>query len=426
VTRGRLVGRRILLGVAGSIAAYKAVVLARLLVKEGAKVDVVMTRSATEFVGSSTFAGVTGSAAITDMFDGSVGGERHVDLAAKADLVLVVPATADLLARMAQGRAGDLLTATILCARCPVLVAPGMHPSMWSHPSTERNIATLRGDGRVAFVGPVDGEVASGESGMGRMAEPEEILRAAVARLSEGDLSGRHIVVTAGPTVEDIDPVRFLGNRSSGKMGFALAERAALRGASVTLVTGPVSLPTPPLVRRADVRSTLDMQRALASAVNGVRCDAVLMAAAVGDYRPLHRSGTKMKRSARSTLTIPLVENPDLLAELGHSRRGSLPALVGFALETGNDREIVAYARRKLREKRVDFVVANHAADSMGREDNRVLLIDSTEVAVLPVLSKREVADRVLDRLRVLLDAIAQGGAAKRPTRGARHRKPRR
>jgi phosphopantothenoylcysteine decarboxylase/phosphopantothenate--cysteine ligase len=405
VTRGRLSGRCVLLGVTGSIAAYKAVVLARLLVKEGAAVDVVVTASATQFVGASTFSGVTGRAAFTSMFDSEVGGERHVDLAAKADLVLVVPATADLLARLAAGRAGDLLTATVLCARCPVLVAPGMHPSMWAHPATERNVATLRKDGRVSFIGPVEGEVASGESGMGRMAEPETILGEVVAALSKrGDLAGRRLVVTAGPTVEDIDPVRFLGNRSSGKMGFALAERAALRGAEVMLVTGPVSLPTPPLVRRVDVRSALDMQKALSEVARDATCDAVLMAAAVGDYRPMHRSGKKMKRQARSTLTIPLVENPDLLAELGHARKGSSPVLVGFALETGKDAEIVAYARRKLREKRVDLIVANHAADSMGREDNRVLLVDSIDVEALPLLAKRDVADRILDRLSALLE----------------------
>jgi phosphopantothenoylcysteine decarboxylase/phosphopantothenate--cysteine ligase len=426
VKSGRLSGRRVLLGVTGSIAAYKAVVLARLLVKEGAAVDVVMTASATQFVGASTFAGVTGRAALTSMFDTDVGGERHVDLAAKADLVLVVPATADLLARIAAGRAGDLLTATILCARCPVLVAPGMHPSMWSHPATERNVATLRKDGRVAFVGPVEGEVASGDTGMGRMAEPEEILGAAVACLSHGgDLAGRHLVVTAGPTVEDIDPVRFLGNRSSGKMGFALAERAALRGATVTLVAGPVALPTPPLVRRIDVRSALDMQRALSDAARGGACDAVLMAAAVGDYRPEHRSQKKMKRKAGATLTIPLVENPDLLAELGRARKGSSPALVGFALETGKDAEIVAYARGKLREKRVDLIVANHASDSMGREDNRVLLVDSTDVEVLPVMPKRDVADRILDRLQTMLGENGRGADHRPGTRAGRRRKRR-
>lgn len=420
---GRLGGRRIVLGVTGSIAAYKAVVLARLLVKEGATVDVVMTASATQFVGASTFAGVTGSAALTTMFDSDVGGERHVDLAAKADLVLVVPATADLLARIAAGRAGDLLTATILCARCPVLVAPGMHPSMWSHPATVRNVATLRKDGRVAFVGPVEGEVASGETGMGRMSEPEDIVGAAISHLTQsGDLAGRRLVVTAGPTVEDIDPVRFIGNRSSGKMGFALAERAALRGATVTLVTGPVSLPTPPLVRRVDVRSALDMQQALSDTARAGACDAVLMAAAVGDYRPEHRSTTKMKRKERRTLTIPLVANPDLLAELGRARKGSSPALVGFALETGTDREIVAYARGKLREKKVDLVVANHASDSMGREDNRVLLVDSANVEVLPALPKRDVADRILDRLRTLLGSNARARPAARTT--SRRKRP--
>lgn len=422
MTRGRLSGRRVLLGVTGSIAAYKAVVLARLLVKEGAAVDVVMTMSATEFVGASTFAGVTGRPALTDMFDSNVGGERHVDLAANADLILVVPATADLLARIASGRAGDLLTATILCARCPVLAAPGMHPSMWKNPATERNVATLRSDGRVVLVGPVEGEVASGETGMGRMAEPEEILRAAVATLSGGDLAERRLVVTAGPTVEDIDPVRFLGNRSSGKMGFALAERAAQRGATVTLVAGPVTSETPALVRRVDVRSALDMQKALSAEVRHAACDAVLMAAAVGDYRPSQVSSKKLKRAGQRTLTIPLVENPDLLAELGHARRGRLPVLVGFALETGTDDEIVAYARRKQREKKVDFVVANHAADSMGREDNRVLLVDSERVDVLPVMTKHDVADRILDRLRALLDT-AGPGQSRAPVRAKRRRK---
>jgi phosphopantothenoylcysteine decarboxylase/phosphopantothenate--cysteine ligase len=422
MTRGRLTGRRVVLGVTGSIAAYKAVLLARLLVKEGAAVDVVMTMSATQFVGASTFAGVTGRPALTDMFDAGVGGERHVDLAAHADLVLVVPATADLLARVASGRAGDLLTATILCARCPVLAAPGMHPSMWKHPATERNVATLRSDGRVALVGPVEGEVASGETGMGRMAEPEVILGAAVETFSKGDLAGSRLVVTAGPTVEDIDPVRFIGNRSSGKMGFALAERAAQRGAEVTLIAGPVALPTPPLVRRIDVRSALDMQQALSLEAQGGACDAVVMAAAVGDYRPAERAAKKLKRAAQSKLTISLVENPDLLAELGRARRGSLPVLVGFALETGKDEEIVAYARRKLREKKVDFVVANHAAESMGREDNRVLLVDSEGVVVVPVMTKPAVADRILDRLHALLERAGRG-RTRPPPRATRRRK---
>lgn len=427
MTEGRLAGRRVVLGVTGSIAAYKSVVLARLLVKEGARVRVVMTASAARFVGASTFAGITGSAALTDMFDANVGGELHVQLAADADLVLVVPATADLLARMATGRAGDLLTATILCTRCPVLVAPGMHPSMWSHPAVVRNVASLRRDGRVAFAGPVQGEVASGETGMGRMLEPDAILALAISALSAGDLAGRHIVVTAGPTVEDIDPVRFLGNRSSGKMGFALAERASLRGAKVTLVTGPVSLETPARVRRIDVRSALEMQQVLSDVAGEAGgYDALLMAAAVGDYRPLHTSHKKLKRQERTSITIPLVENPDILAEIGQNRRRALPLLVGFAVETGKDSEIIAYARRKLREKNVDFVVANHAGESMGREDNRVLIVDSTEVESLDVLPKREVADRILDRVRDGLERIRNAKPSKGASRKGTSRRRRR
>jgi phosphopantothenoylcysteine decarboxylase / phosphopantothenate---cysteine ligase len=433
VTERRLAGRRILLGVTGSIAAYKAVVLARLFVKESADVRVVMTRSATEFVGASTFAGITGKPALTGMFDADIGGERHVELAREADLIVVVPITADLLARIAAGRADDLLTATALCARCPLLVAPAMHPSMWSHPATRRNVATLRADGRVTFAGPVEGEVASGDSGEGRMAEPEQILELAVAALSSGDLAGRRITVTAGPTVEDIDPVRFLGNRSSGKMGFALAERASLRGATVTLVAGPVSLPTPSRVSRIDVRSAHEMQQVLSDVATAeAGCDALLMAAAVGDYRPLQTWHKKMKRLDRAELTVPLVENPDILAEIGHARRGQLPVLVGFAVETGKDNEIIAYARRKLREKKVDFVVANHAHESMGRDDNRVLIVDAAEVEALDVMPKPDVADRILDRLRSRLDAIVDpsGSSTEAPrTRGkksaARRRKRR-
>lgn len=409
MTAKRLAGRRLVLGVTGSIAAYKAAVLARLLVKEGAAVRVVMTASASKFVGESTFAGVTGAPVETDMFDPRTGGERHVALASDAELIVVAPATADLLARLASGRADDLLAATVLCARSPVLVAPAMHPSMWSHPATERNVATLRADARVGFVGPVDGEVASGESGYGRMAEPDEILNAIVSKFASGDLAGLHLVVSAGPTLEDIDPVRFIGNRSSGKMGFALAERAAARGARVTLVAGPVTLPTPPSVQRVDVRSALDMQRALSEALED-GCDALLMAAAVGDYRPPQMLAKKMKRQERRALSIPLVENPDILAETGAARRGRFPLLVGFAVETGKDAEIVSYARRKLREKKVDLVVANHAAESMGREDNRVLVVEADRVEEIPVLPKRAVADRILDRLRTTL--VREAGTA--------------
>lgn len=225
---GRLRGKRITLGVTGSIAAYKAVALLRALAREGAEVEVVLTESGAQFVGAATFAGLLGRPPHTSMFGGGVGGELHVSLGRNSDLLLIAPATADCLARLAQGRADDLLTATALCTRGPILVAPAMHPSMWSHPATQRNVQLLLADQRVGFVGPVEGEVASGEVGVGRLAEPETILSFVIAQLGSGSLRGRHLVVTAGPTAEDIDPVRFISNRSSGKMGFALDRKSVV------------------------------------------------------------------------------------------------------------------------------------------------------------------------------------------------------
>ncbi|MBM4358725.1 MAG: bifunctional phosphopantothenoylcysteine decarboxylase/phosphopantothenate--cysteine ligase CoaBC, partial [Deltaproteobacteria bacterium] len=277
----------VVLGVCGSIAAYKAASVARLLVKAGVRVIPIMTESATKMLGTATLAGLTGEAVRVGMFDPSIAGELHVELAAAADVLAVVPATAELLSSLATGRADDLLRATLLCGRSPVLVAPAMHPRMWAHPATARNLAMLRADG-VEFVGPVVGEVASGEVGEGRMAEPEEIAAAILARLSPRDLAERHVVVTAGPTVEDLDPARFLSNRSSGKMGYAIAEAAARRGARVTLISGPVSLASPHGVHLVHARSAHQMQAALWHAVGADlrQADALIMAAAVADYRP--------------------------------------------------------------------------------------------------------------------------------------------
>jgi len=390
----------IVLAVSGSIAAYKAVEVARLLKKAGARVLPLLTRAAKEFVGPQTLSGITGEPVVDDMFDPTFAGEKHVELGRHADVVLIVPATADLLARLAAGRADDLLTALVLCASCPIVVAPAMHPRMWSHPATTRNVSTIVTDGRVTFVGPVDGEVASGERGVGRLADPEEIVRAALSQIAAKDLHGLRVVVTAGPTVEDIDPVRFLGNRSTGKMGFALAERAAARGASVTLVAGPVSLATPHGVHRVDVRGALEMKAALWEAIgtNLDRADALIMSAAVADYRPAETSTTKRKRSAES-LELKLIPNPDLLAAVGAARRGSKPVLVGFAVETGVDEAILGYARGKLEAKRVDMIVANRAEEVFGRDDNRATIVTRDAVEPLGVLTKRTLADRILDRV---------------------------
>jgi phosphopantothenoylcysteine decarboxylase/phosphopantothenate--cysteine ligase len=390
------------LAVTGSIAAYKSVLLARLLVAEGAGVEVLFTRSAAEFVGAPTFAGITGNKVLSDMFDSNVPGELHIDLAARSRVILIVPATADMIARLASGRADDLVTATVLSATCPVLIAPAMHPSMWNHPATQRNVATLASDGRIARVGPVYGEVASGERGVGRMAEPEEILSALLISLAPHDLSGRHIVVSAGPTVEDIDPVRFISNRSSGKMGFALAERAAARGARVTLVSGPVTLPTPAGVQRVDVRSAIAMRGAIWQALGPdlSHADALIMAAAVGDFRPAETHQSKLKRaSGGDSSRLDLVQNADILSEVGHARKKNLPVLIGFAVETDGDEKVVALARGKLTEKRVDIVVANHASDSLGKDDNRVTLVQKDKAEPLARLNKVELADHVLDWL---------------------------
>ncbi len=393
----RFEGKRITVCVTGSVAAYKAALVVRLLLKEGAAVEIVLSRAAREFVGAATFSGLTGKRVHSDMFDPDEPGELHVRLGKESDAIVIVPATADVLARLAHGRADDLITALALCATCPVLVAPAMHPSMWSHPATERNVSTLVADGRVRFAGPVSGEVASGDSGLGRMAEPEQIVSQLSAAFAGISLSGKHIVVSAGPTTEDLDPVRFVGNRSSGKMGFALAERAAAFGAKVTLVAGPVSLPTPPGVQRVDVRSALSMRSALWQALSPdlSQADALIMTAAVADYRPAQTHSTKLKRTAE-TMQLELVPNPDLLAEIGHARRDRKPVLVGFALETDTDERVIQLARGKLVAKHVDLVVANHAAESLGRDDIRVMLVTPTDCEALPVASKERAADRIL------------------------------
>lgn len=393
----------IALAVSGSIAAYKAAEIARLLIQAGARVLPLMTRAAHEFLGPMTLSGICGEPVRETMWDPGFAGELHVALAAEADVVLLAPATADLLARLAGGRADDLVTALALCARGPVIAAPAMHPRMWSHPATARNVATLAADGRVELVGPVDGEVASGERGVGRMAEPAAIAAAALARVARRDLEGLRIVVSAGPTVEDIDPVRFIGNRSTGKMGFAIAERAAARGAAVTLVAGPVALATPRGARRVDVRGALAMRDAMRDALGPDLggADALIMTAAVSDYRPAEARAAKMKRSAAS-MALELVANPDLLAEIGAARaaaQATRPALIGFAVETDTDDRVIASARHKLETKRVDLVVANHAADAFGRDDNRATLVTRGGAEALGVLPKPALADRLLDRV---------------------------
>ncbi|MEO6527613.1 MAG: bifunctional phosphopantothenoylcysteine decarboxylase/phosphopantothenate--cysteine ligase CoaBC [Gemmatimonadaceae bacterium] len=394
--------RRVLLGVAGGIASYKIAWLARLLSKAGAEVDVVLTRAATEFVGPVTFEALTARPVHTGLFEAGRALD-HIKLAKSAELVVVAPATADLMARAATGQADDLLTACLLATESPVLMVPAMNDRMWAHAQTRANAAHLRSLG-YHLLDPDHGELAAGEgSGPGRMPEPETIF-AHAGRLLESDsaqLAGRRVVVSAGPTREPIDPVRFISNHSSGRMGVAIAAAAWRRGAEVTLVAGPLSVPVPVGVRHVAVETTQEMhdavQRSLADA------DVMVMAAAPADYRPETVAAHKLKKSG-GTRTIELVENPDILMGTRGARRAGA-VVVGFALETD---DVLANARRKLSAKELDMIVVNDATESgagFGVDTNRVTIISRNheEAEHLSLLTKHEVADVILDRIEALL-----------------------
>ncbi|MFT3922345.1 MAG: bifunctional phosphopantothenoylcysteine decarboxylase/phosphopantothenate--cysteine ligase CoaBC [Myxococcales bacterium] len=389
-----LSGKRIAVGVGGGIAAFKAVQLVRELMRRGAQVRVAMTPSAARFVGPVTFTGLTGTPPVLDLWDASYAGEVHVELAAWAEAIVVAPATANLLARAAAGMADDAVLATLRCADVPLLVAPAMHHRMWKSKATQRALGLLEDDG-YAVVGPVHGKLASGEEGFGRMSEPEAIADAVEQLFAPRvqDLVGLRVLVSAGPTVEDLDPVRFLSNRSSGRMGYAIAERAVQRGADVVLVSGPVNLTPPAGCRVVQVRSALEMHAAVMAEREQV--DAVVMTAAVADYRAAEIGGQKLKKT--DELTLKLVKNPDILADLGAARAGKRPVLVGFALETQN---VIGYAQEKLQKKKVDLVVANHANDGLGGDTNHATFVHAGGVEDQGLLDKRALADRIWNWVR--------------------------
>jgi len=393
-----LQGKQVLLGVSGGIAAYKAAELCRSLIRCGAEVRVMMTRAATRFVGELTFAALSGHPVATDLFDPAREAQiGHIDLADSADLMLLAPATANRMAKMAHGVADDLLSTVYLAFTGPLLLAPAMNVNMWQHPATQENLRIMRLR-KHSIVGPEAGELACGHQGPGRMSEPDQILQAAGACLSPGDLQGRRILITAGPTHEPVDPVRFLGNRSSGKMGFALAAEAAARGARVTLLAGPCSLPTPYQVARTDVRDAAEMADFVTSKVGDQ--DVLIMAAAVADFRPASAQQTKIKKEAAGeTLELKLERTKDILSGVGAMDRH--PYLVGFAAETVDDLEQVA--REKLAAKGCDMLVANdvRAADAGFEADtNRVLILEAgKEAAAVPLCSKRRVAAEILERV---------------------------
>ena len=400
-----LAEKRIVLGVSGGIAAYKACDLVSRLKKRGAQVRVVLTKHACEFVPPLTFETLSGNPAYTDAFDRKFEIE-HVALAKWADAMVVAPATANALAKMAAGIADDLLTTTLLAVTAPVVAAPAMNAAMWRHPATRANAALLRSRG-VRFVGPASGHLACGDDDVGRMSEPEAIVEALEALFAEGgrvgaarDLSGRRILVTAGPTVERIDPVRFITNRSTGKMGYAIAAAAARRGAEVVLVSGPVSLPCPDGVERVSVESS----RELCDAVLGRAgdCDAVIQAAAPADFTPAAFSETKIKKKGEG-MALELRPTTDIAAALGARKRPG-QVLVAFAAETN---DLIDNARGKLARKNAGLVVANDVTRpgaGFGADTNIVSLVTRDSARELPVMPKSEVADAILDAVAALLE----------------------
>ncbi len=391
-----LQGKRIVVGLGGGIAAFKSVQLVRELMRRGAEVRVVMTEAATRFVGPITFTGLTGKPAVTDLWAKDYAGEVHVELGEWADAIVVAPATMNLLARATTGQANDALLATLACARGQLFFAPAMHRRMWSHPATRSNVAILADRGAVVL-GPVTGALANGEIGEGRMMEPQEIADQLESRLAHAnDLAGARILITAGPTHEDLDPVRFLGNRSTGRMGYAIASKALRRGADVTIVSGPVHLPVPTGAEVVQVRSAAEMHAAVMARFE--QHDVVVMAAAVADYRPTKQEPEKIKKGGN--LQLELVRNPDILADVGAKRAQRPAVLVGFALETEN---LEQAARDKLERKAADLIVANEASAGLGRDTNRVTLVDASASTPLPEMSKHALADQILDRIRALL-----------------------
>jgi len=392
-----LTGKTVVLGVTGSIAAYKAAELASRLTQAGARVEVVMSESATRFVSPLTFRSLTGRPVVTSMWEASSDFSiEHVALAEAADIVVIAPATADIIARLAVGIADDMISCTVLATKAPVILAPAMNVNMLQNTATQHNLAELKARG-FTIVEPDCGRLASGSIGEGRLAETEKLIAGINQILNKGnDLAGKHIVVTAGGTQEPIDPVRHIGNRASGKMGYALAEAARDRGATVSLITAPTLLPEPAGIAVTPVRTAAEMKKAVDQ--SATQADALIMVAAVSDYRPRKVAKAKIKKESPS-LSLELIRTPDILSQV----KGNF-LKVGFAAESEN---VIANARQKLVKKQLDLIVANDITDAGSGFDvdtNKVTIIDKQgNEEALPLLSKREVADRILDRVAKLI-----------------------
>ena len=395
IVMAELSGKRLVLGVTGGIAAYKAAELARLFVKEGAEVHAVLTRSGAQFVGLATFQALTGRPVWSDLWDVRMPDSMaHIELSRGADAILVAPASADFLAKLAHGLADDLLSTLCLARDCPLIVAPAMNRQMWEHPATQRNHSQLLQDG-VIVLGPASGDQACGETGMGRMLEAAELHDAVSGFFQPKVLAGRRILLTAGPTFEALDAVRGLTNLSSGKMGFALARAARDAGAEVTLVSGPVAQPTPAGVKRVDVTSALEMHGAVMQHV--AACDIFIGVAAVADYRPAELAQNKIKKDGKS-MQVELTPNPDILAEV--AARPGAPFCVGFAAES---RDLEKYSENKRLKKRLALVVGNLVQDGLGGESNTVILFDERGKHPLGPAPKIEIARGIVDHIGQML-----------------------
>ncbi len=395
-----LFDKSVLLIISGGIAAYKALDLIRRLRERGANVRCVMTNAATQFVTPMTVGALTAQPVFTDLWDREAEQDiGHIRLSRDSDLIIVAPATADLMAKMANGLADDLASTTLLAATVPILVAPAMNPAVWDNPATQRNVKTLESDG-INFIGPTEGEMAeSGEAGLGRMSEPMEILAAVEALLDDipKPLRGKTALVTSGPTREDIDPVRYISNRSSGKQGHAIAAELARAGAEVILVSGPVSIPDPANVTVVNVISALEMKEAVD---RSLPADIAVCVAAVADWRVGNQASEKIKKDSSGKFApLDMVENPDILKGIGTRTEGRPPLVVGFAAETEN---LVENARAKLDKKGVDWIIANNVSPEnsvFGGDENSVVLVSKTGDEAWPKASKEQVAERLVDKI---------------------------
>ena len=390
-------GKNVVLGITGGIAAYRAAQIAREMTKRGAHVYCILTRNATNFITQQTMETLTGNPAVVDMFARPDKWEvEHIALAKRADVFLVAPASANFIGKVASGVADDMLTTTVMATRAPLLIAPAMNSNMYENPVTQRNMQTLKTLLRAQFIEPKVGLLACNDVGKGHIADDETILEAVERALTPGDLTGKKVLVTAGPTREALDPVRFLTNRSSGRMGYALAEAAARRGAEVTLVSGPVALECPTGVRREFVESTQDLYCAMERLCR--EQDVIIQAAAPADYRPAHIAGQKIKKADGEAMELKLVENPDVAAMVGSKKRPG-QVLVAFAAETQNLSENAA---KKLDKKNVDFIVGNDVTRPGAGFDvatNIITIFDRSGATELPMMKKTEVADKILDHV---------------------------